>query len=199
MFTLSFYPANLTLHHDPSGRFTLFLAFTISADPLTNAGMLDAFYLLHLYLLILHCICYLPFTHCILITNRRQGPLSTSPPAIHWYLYITWFLTWLDSGLSTWVYLALLDLNDCIDFYLYIHWYWFLSHPKGLLLLWSFTDALVTVIFVHKKNYMILKEAHHSNLRSAAHQPGYTLEEEEEEDGHKKRSTQRLCRKIYQS
>ena len=26
----------------------------------------------------------------------------------------------------------------------------------------------------------ILKEAHHSNLRSAAHQPGLTLEEEEE-------------------
>ena len=32
----------------------------------------------------------------------------------------------------------------------------------------------------------ILKEAHHSNLRSAAHQPGLTLEEEEEEEEDRK-------------
>ena len=75
MLTLTFYPALLTLPHDPSGCFTLFLAFNTSADPQTNDGLLDAsFYLLHLYLLTLHCICYLPFTHCIFIIDRRQGP-----------------------------------------------------------------------------------------------------------------------------
>ena len=114
------------LFYSPRGSFwfavmTLRLLFVTLCTPLYSPNLLSALL-------------------CAYIT-RRLALLNFTICYPHLTVH-NLILTWLDSGLFTWVIHALLDLIDCIDFYLFTYWFCILSHTD---ITYFYRDLLQTL------------------------------------------------------